>query len=102
MISFSVKNLTEQVLKVTYSVSTFYTYISGRLDGERIGGCSHLPVVVGEHRGLYPPSSCSQRIGEFELPSSCSLKIGGQSLLPAAAGRQRKLVLPMNVTLKEK
>jgi hypothetical protein len=25
---------------VTYSVSTFGTYISGQLDGERIGGCS--------------------------------------------------------------
>jgi hypothetical protein len=28
------------------------TYTSGRLDGARIGGCSHLPVVVGEHRWL--------------------------------------------------
>jgi hypothetical protein len=49
---FSVTDLTEQVVTVTYSVSTFGTYISGRLDGERIGGCSHLPVVAGEHRGL--------------------------------------------------
>jgi hypothetical protein len=29
-----------------------FTYISGQLDGERIGGCSHLLVVSGEHRGL--------------------------------------------------
>jgi hypothetical protein len=28
------------------------TYISGWLDGARTGGCSHLPVVAGEHRGL--------------------------------------------------
>jgi hypothetical protein len=30
----------------------FDTYISGWLDGERIGVCSHLLVVAGEHRGL--------------------------------------------------
>jgi hypothetical protein len=40
MTSFSVIYLIEQVVTVTYSVSTFGTYISGRLDGERIGGCS--------------------------------------------------------------
>jgi hypothetical protein len=45
---------------------------------------------------------CSQRIGDLELPSGCSLKIGGCSLLPVAAGKQRKLVLPMNVILKDK
>ena len=28
------------------------TYMSRRLDGERIGVCSHLLVVAGEHRGL--------------------------------------------------
>jgi hypothetical protein len=33
-------------------VSSFDTYISGWLEGARIGGCSHLPVVAGEHRGL--------------------------------------------------
>jgi hypothetical protein len=33
-------------------VSSFDTYISGWQDGARIGGCSHLPVVAGEHRGL--------------------------------------------------
>jgi hypothetical protein len=52
MTGFSVTDLTEQVVTVTYSVSTFGTYISGWLDGARIGGCSHLPVVAGEHRGL--------------------------------------------------
>jgi hypothetical protein len=31
-------------------------------------------VVAGEHKGLYPPSSCSQRIGDLELPSGCSLR----------------------------
>ena len=67
MTGFSVTNLTEQVVTVIYSISTFGTYISGRLDGARIGGCSHLPVVAGEHRGLLPPSGCSQRIGELEL-----------------------------------
>jgi hypothetical protein len=30
----------------------FDTYISGQLDGERIGGCSHLLDVAREHRGL--------------------------------------------------
>jgi hypothetical protein len=30
-----------------YSTSTL-----GRLDEARTGGCSHLPVVAGEHRGL--------------------------------------------------
>ena len=49
------------------------TYISGKLDGARKSCCTHVPVVVGEHRGLYPPYGCSQRIGELELPSSCSL-----------------------------
>jgi hypothetical protein len=49
---FSVTYLKEQVVTVTYLVSTFDTYISGQMDGERIGGCSHLPVVDGEHRGL--------------------------------------------------
>ena len=28
------------------------TYTSGWLDGARTGGCIHLPVVAGEHRGL--------------------------------------------------
>jgi hypothetical protein len=28
------------------------TYTSRWLDGARIGGCSHLLVVAGEHRGL--------------------------------------------------
>jgi hypothetical protein len=28
------------------------TYTSGWLDGARTSGCSHLPVVAGEHRGL--------------------------------------------------
>jgi hypothetical protein len=38
------------------------------------GGCSHLLVVDEELRGLYPPSGCSHRIGELELPSDCSLR----------------------------
>jgi hypothetical protein len=54
-----VTNLIEQVVTVTYSISTIDTYILGRLDGARIGGCSHFPIVIGEHRGLYPPSGCS-------------------------------------------
>ena len=87
---------------MTYLVSTFGTYISGWLDGAMIGVCSHLSIVSGEHRGLYPPSGCSQRIWELDLPSACSLKIGGQSLLPVAVGKQRKLVLPLNAILKEK
>ena len=74
MTGFSVTNLTEQVVTVTYPVSKFGTCISERLDRERIGGCTQLPVVVEEHRGLYPPSSCSHRIGELELPSGCSLR----------------------------
>jgi hypothetical protein len=41
----------------------------------RIGGCSHLSIVVKEHRGLYPLSGCSKRIGELELPSGCSLMV---------------------------
>jgi hypothetical protein len=28
------------------------TSMSGQLDGARTGGCSHLSVVAGEHRGL--------------------------------------------------
>jgi len=52
VIGFSVTDLAEQVVTVTYSVSTFGTYILGWLDGESIGGCSHLPVVVEENRGL--------------------------------------------------
>jgi len=36
-----------------------YTSTSGCLDGARTCGCSHLPVVVREHRGLHPPSGCS-------------------------------------------
>jgi hypothetical protein len=40
------------VTTVTLVSSLFDTYISGWLDGERIGGCSHLPVVAEEHRGL--------------------------------------------------
>ena len=87
---------------MTYLVSTFGTYILGWLDEARIGGCIHLLVVAGEHRGLYPTFGCSQRIGDLELPSGCSLKIGDQRLLPVAAGKQRKLVLPMNVILKYK
>ena len=87
---------------VKYSVYTFGTYISRRLDGARIGGCSRLLVVVVEHRGLHPPSGCNQIIGELKLPSGCSLKIKGQSLLPIAAKKQMKLVLPMNVILKDK
>jgi len=39
-------------------------------------------VVARENRGLY------------------SKKLGGLILLPVAAGKQRKLVLPMNVNLK--
>jgi hypothetical protein len=38
----------------THSTSTLE-----QLDGARTGGCSHLLVVVEEHRGLYPPSGCS-------------------------------------------
>jgi hypothetical protein len=102
MTSFSMTAFTKQVVTVTYSVSTFGTYISVWLDGARIDGCSHLPVVTREHKGLYPPSGCSQRIGELELPSSCSLKIGRRSLFSVAAGKQRNLVLPMNVILKDK
>jgi hypothetical protein len=33
-------------------VPSFYLYFRAVVDGERIGGCSHLPVVAGEHRGL--------------------------------------------------
>ena len=55
-------------------LSTFGIYILGRLDGARTCGCSHLPFVVREHRGLYPPSDCSHRIGELELPSGCILR----------------------------
>jgi hypothetical protein len=94
--------LTEQVVTMTYSVSTFGTYISGWLDGSRIGGYSHLMIVCIEHRGLQSPYACSHRIGELELPSGCILKIGGQSLLLVVARKQRKLVLPMNVILKDK
>jgi hypothetical protein len=46
----------------------------GRLDKASPSGCSHLLVVAAKHRGLYPPSGCSQRIGELELPSGCSLR----------------------------
>jgi len=46
----------------------------GRLDKARIGGCSHLLVVAREHRGLWPPSGWSQRIGQLEFPSGCSLR----------------------------
>jgi hypothetical protein len=35
-----------------FVISTFGTYISRQLDGERIGGCSHLSFVAREHRGL--------------------------------------------------
>jgi hypothetical protein len=52
---FLVTDLKERVVTVTYLVSTFGTYISGWLDGARISGCSHLLVISGEHRGLYPP-----------------------------------------------
>jgi hypothetical protein len=45
-------DLIEQVVTMTYSISTFGTYILGQLDRERIGGCSHLLVVAREHRGL--------------------------------------------------
>ena len=48
--------------------------MSGKLDGERIGGCIHLLVVAEEHRRLEPPSGCSQIIGELELPSGGSLR----------------------------
>jgi hypothetical protein len=75
MVVFSVTDLMEQVVTVTYSISTFDTYISRWLDGARKGGCSHLLVVVGEHRGLYPPSGCSHKIRELELPSGCSLNV---------------------------
>jgi hypothetical protein len=44
-----------------------FTYISWWLDEARIGGCSHLSVLAEEHRGLYTPSGCSQRIGELEI-----------------------------------
>ena len=37
----------DSVTVVHHSTSTL-----GRLDGEMKGGCSHHPVVVGEHRGL--------------------------------------------------
>jgi hypothetical protein len=37
----------DSVKVVHHSTST-----SGWQDGARTGGCSHLPVVVGEHRGL--------------------------------------------------
>ena len=36
-----------------------FTFILWRLDEARIGGCSHLPVVAEELRGLYPPFGCS-------------------------------------------
>ena len=32
-------------------VPSFYFYLKA-VDGARIGGCSHLPVVAREHRGL--------------------------------------------------
>jgi hypothetical protein len=37
----------DSVTVVHHSTST-----SGWQDGARTGGCSHLPVVAGEHRGL--------------------------------------------------
>jgi hypothetical protein len=37
----------DSVIVVHHSTST-----SGQLDGARTGGCSHLLVVAGEHRGL--------------------------------------------------
>jgi hypothetical protein len=33
-------------------VPSFYLYFRAWLDEARTGGCSHLPVVAGEHRGL--------------------------------------------------
>jgi hypothetical protein len=33
-------------------VSSFDTYFLGQKDGARIASCSHLLVVVREHRGL--------------------------------------------------
>jgi hypothetical protein len=47
------------------------------LEGARTGGCSHLPVVAEEHKGLWPPSGCSQRIGELDIPSGCSMRNKG-------------------------
>ena len=43
----------------------FGIYILGQLDGARTDGCSHLLVVVGEPRGLYPHFGWSQRIKEL-------------------------------------
>jgi hypothetical protein len=35
---------------LTVIVVPYSTYISGQLDGEKIGGFSHLLFVAGEHR----------------------------------------------------
>jgi hypothetical protein len=49
---------------------------------------------------LYPPFGCSQIIGELEISSGYTLKIGGQSLLPDAA-RELEVGASLNVTLKD-
>jgi hypothetical protein len=68
MTSFLVIDLTEQVVTMTYSVSTFDTYISWWLDGERISGFIHLPVVVGEHRGCSLLLVVSIELGSWRFP----------------------------------
>ena len=57
-------------------VPSFYLYVRA-FGWARTSGCSHLLVVSREHRGLYPPSRCSKRIGELDLPSGCSLRNKG-------------------------
>jgi hypothetical protein len=55
---------------------------------ENIGGFILLLVV-------------SRELGSWSFPQVVAWKLGGWSLLPVAAGKQRKLVLPMNVLLKD-
>ena len=45
------------------------TSTSGWLDEVRIGGCSHLPIVVRERKGLYPPS-VAKEFGSWIFPQA--------------------------------
>jgi hypothetical protein len=60
--------LIEHIVTVTYSVSTFGTYISGRLDRERIGGCSHLPVVAENIGGCILLLVVARELGSWSFP----------------------------------
>jgi hypothetical protein len=60
--------------------------------------CRQKGILCGPNNILL---AVSRELGIWSFHQAVPEKLGGWSLLPVAIGKQRKLVLPMNVILQD-